>query len=41
MTLHIVDVLKKLEKPSFTSMETTKTQEIPKDMNKRLNCITL
>lgn len=39
MTLHIVDVFEKLEKPSFTSMETTKTQGIPKDMNKRPNYI--
>ncbi len=41
MTLHIVDVFEKIEKPSLTSMETTKTQVIPKDMNKGLNDITL
>jgi hypothetical protein len=41
MTLHIVDVFEKLEKPSFTNMETTKTHGIQKDMNKRLNYITL
>jgi hypothetical protein len=41
MALHIVDVFKKLEIFSVTSMETTKTQGIPKDMNKRLNYITL
>jgi hypothetical protein len=41
MTLHIVDVFEKLEKLSLTSMETTKTQGIPNDMNKRLNYIIL
>jgi hypothetical protein len=43
MTLHIIDIFEKLEKPSLTSMETTKTQTqgIPKDMNKRLNYIKL
>jgi hypothetical protein len=41
MTLHIIDIFKKLEKPYLRSMETTKTQGIPKDMNKILNYITL